>query len=96
MAKSGQSRPATAAANLKPLATCCSLLVLQPLVQTADALHYHVPHWLGKPRRKAFANQLRLAMSLESSAYYEELDDPSYMCHFDAEMTYRHCAQVTK
>jgi hypothetical protein len=65
-------------------------------METADALHYHVPAWLGKPRRKAFPMQLRLAMSLESSAYYEELDDPSYMCHFDAEMTYRHCAQVIK
>lgn len=56
-------------------------------VQEADLLYYHVPSHGGKPRDKAFPNQLRLAMSLESSAYYGNLDSPHYMCHFDAEMT---------
>jgi hypothetical protein len=55
-----------------------------------------VPSFAGKPRPKAFPHQLRLAMSLESAAYYPSLDNPGYMCHFDAEMSYRTCAQVTK
>jgi hypothetical protein len=63
---------------------------------TADALYYHMPSFSGRPRPKAFPNQLRVAMSLESSAYYPQLDNPAAMCHFDAEMTYRRCAQVTK
>jgi hypothetical protein len=69
---------------------------MQEYLNTADALYYHVPSFAGKPRAKAFPNQLRLAMSLESAAYYPNLDKPSYMCQFDAEMTYRTCAQVTK
>jgi hypothetical protein len=43
---------------------------------------------------KRHPNQLRLAMSLESASYYQALDSPEFMCHFDAEMTYRQCAQV--
>lgn len=62
----------------------------------ADVLYYHVPSFSGQPRAKAFPSQLRLAMSLESAAYYQRLDDPSFMCHFDAEMSYRHCSQVVK
>ncbi len=71
-------------------------MLLQEFLNTADALYYHVPSFAGKPRKKAFPEQLRVAMSLESAAYYPNLDSPSYMCHFDAEMTYRTCAQVTK
>jgi hypothetical protein len=70
--------------------------LLQEFLNKADALYYHIPSFAGKPRAKAFPNQLRLAMSLESSAYYSNLDSPSFMCHFDAEMTYRTCGQVTK
>lgn len=65
-------------------------------MRAADALYYHVPSFMGQPQPKAFPTQLRLAMSLESSAYYEDLDDPGYMCRFDMEMSYRHCSQVVK
>lgn len=68
---------------------------LQENLDTADVLYYHAPSFSGEPRPKAFPNQLRLVMSLESAAYYAVLDDPKFMCQFDAEMTYRTCAQVT-
>lgn len=68
--------------------------MLQRAVLTADALHYHAPTWTHLPRRKAFPTQLRIAASLESATYYPHLDDPGYMCHFDAEFTYRHCSQA--
>ncbi|KAF6258523.1 hypothetical protein COO60DRAFT_1691955 [Scenedesmus sp. NREL 46B-D3] len=64
-------------------------------IAKADALYYHVPSFSGPPIAKRHPNQLRLAMSLESASYYAALDDPQYMCQFDAEMTYRQCAQVT-
>lgn len=66
------------------------------MLDAADALYYHVPAFTGQPRAKAFPNQLRVAMSLESSTYYSDLDDPRFMCQFDAEMTYRHCSQIIK
>uniref|UniRef100_A0A383W9Z5 Fucosyltransferase n=1 Tax=Tetradesmus obliquus TaxID=3088 RepID=A0A383W9Z5_TETOB len=64
-------------------------------LNAADALYYHVPSFSGMPMKKRHPNQLRLAMSLESASYYQALDSPEFMCHFDAEMTYRQCAQVT-
>jgi hypothetical protein len=72
------------------------LCTLQEFLKKADALYYHVPSFGGKPRAKAFPHQLRIAMSHESAAYYANLDNPNFMCQFDAEMTYRTCAQVTK
>lgn len=71
-------------------------VALQAYLNKADALYYHVPSFAGKPRPKAFSDQLRIAMSLESAAYYPALDSPGFMCHFDAEMSYRTCAQVVK
>jgi hypothetical protein len=73
-----------------------TLINLQDELNKADALFYHVPTFAGQPRAKAFPTQLRVALSLESSAYYPNLDNPKYMCHFDAEMTYRTCGQVTE
>lgn len=78
------------------LAVPCLMHAQHTLLDAADALYYHVPSFISRPRRKAFPTQLRLAMSLESSAYYDDLDRPDYMCHFDMEMSYRHCAQVIK
>jgi len=67
----------------------------QAFLNNADALCYHVPTFSGTPRAKAFPQQLRVAMSLESGAYYPQFDEPGFMCQFDAEMSYRTCAQVT-
>jgi hypothetical protein len=71
-----------------------SLLLPQEHLNEADALYYHVPSFSGAPIEKRHPNQLRLAMSLESASYYHLLDSPQFMCRFDAEMTYRQCAQV--
>eukprot|EP00879_Flechtneria_rotunda_P008736 GHRR01009150.1.p1 GENE.GHRR01009150.1~~GHRR01009150.1.p1 ORF type:complete len:719 (+),score=143.14 GHRR01009150.1:255-2411(+) len=73
----------------------CHITQDQSQADTADCLYYHVPSFHGKPRAKAFQHQLRIAMSLESAAYYRHLDDPQFMCMFDAEMSYRTCGQVT-
>jgi hypothetical protein len=72
---------------------CC--IALQERLNEADALYYHVPSFQGQPIAKRHPNQLRLAMSLESASYYQALDSPEFMCQFDAEMSYRHCAQVS-
>jgi hypothetical protein len=71
-----------------------SLLLPQEHLNEADALYYHVPSFNGAPMAKRHPNQLRLAMSLESASYYSLLDSAQFMCQFDAEMTYRQCAQV--
>lgn len=63
-------------------------------IRAADCLYYHIPAFASSPHAKAFPNQLRLAMSLESATYYKALADPHVMCQYDAEMSYRHCAQV--
>eukprot|EP00878_Enallax_costatus_P031535 GHUV01034488.1.p1 GENE.GHUV01034488.1~~GHUV01034488.1.p1 ORF type:complete len:620 (+),score=105.70 GHUV01034488.1:566-2425(+) len=72
----------------------CHITADQSHADSADALYYHIPSFSGVPRAKAFPNQLRIAMSLESAVYYTNLDNPGFMCGFDAEMTYRHCSQV--
>lgn len=64
-------------------------------METADVLYYHAPSFSSRPRPKAFPEQLRLVTSLESAAYYPNMDDQQYMCQFDAEISYRRCAQVT-
>ncbi|WIA22407.1 hypothetical protein OEZ85_004713 [Tetradesmus obliquus] len=38
--------------------------------------------------------QIRFAVSLESAAYYNWIDDPHYMCNYESEATYRSCSQV--
>jgi hypothetical protein len=80
------------------LRRCCGVVLVsvapQEHLNEADALYYHVPSFSGAPIAKRHPNQLRLAMSLESASYYHLLDSSHFMCQFDAEMTYRQCAQV--
>ena len=72
----------------------CHLHTNGDMKEIADALYYHIPSGVGELRRKYHPNQLRLGMSLESGSYYPDLDDPNLMCMFDAEMSFRTCAQV--
>lgn len=72
------------------------VIAAQEFLNKADALYYHLPTFSGTPRAKAFPQQLRVAVSLESGAYYPHFDAPEFMCQFDAEVSYRTCAQVTK
>lgn len=69
---------------------------LQDAVDAADALYYHLPTLppVTQPDAKARPNQLRVAMSLEPGDLVPRLNDPAFMCRFDAEMSYRSCAQV--
>lgn len=63
-------------------------------VATADALYYHIPSHGGDVPPRSQPKQLRLAVDLEPAAYYRHMNDPNYMCQFDAEFTYRLCSQV--
>jgi hypothetical protein len=78
-----------------PLSLAPLVQHLQESLNKADALYYHLPTFSGLPRAKAFPNQLRVALSLEASSITPHVADPTYMCHFDAEWSFRTCAQVT-
>jgi len=60
----------------------------------ADVLWYHAPSHGGKVAARAHPLQLRCVMSMESSAYYPRLDDPTYMAQFDIESTYRRSSDI--
>lgn len=66
----------------------------ESFIKTADALYYHIPSHSGQVAPKQHPNQLRLAVDLEPAPYYPAMDDPKYMCQYDAEFTYRLCSQV--
>jgi hypothetical protein len=92
-------RVAGAAAPCHPC--CCQLACAQgadaeAFLDAADALYFHLPTFNATPRAKASPHQLRIAASLESSAYVPAMDDASTMCQYDAEASYRTCAQVPK
>lgn len=71
--------------------------LLQEHLDKADLLYYHIPTFQsGTPRAKAFPNQLRLAVNLESAAYFPAMDNATHMCQYDAEMSYRTCSQVRR
>lgn len=63
---------------------------------TADGMYIHTPgtrEASGIPPRQ-HPKQIRFAVSLESAAYYNWIDDPHYMCNYESEATYRSCSQV--
>jgi hypothetical protein len=60
-------------------------------VATADATWHHIPHVGGSGgiTPKKHPKQLRVGMSMESSAYYGQLDDQEYMKNYDIVMSYK-------
>eukprot|EP00201_Polytomella_parva_P004436 CAMPEP_0175076986 /NCGR_PEP_ID=MMETSP0052_2-20121109/23091_1 /TAXON_ID=51329 ORGANISM="Polytomella parva, Strain SAG 63-3" /NCGR_SAMPLE_ID=MMETSP0052_2 /ASSEMBLY_ACC=CAM_ASM_000194 /LENGTH=324 /DNA_ID=CAMNT_0016346305 /DNA_START=675 /DNA_END=1649 /DNA_ORIENTATION=- len=61
---------------------------------SSDGLWYHVPTGSGVPTHRRHASQVRIAMSMESDAYYPNLKNLGFMSSFDMESSYRTCSQA--
>eukprot|EP00878_Enallax_costatus_P040013 GHUV01045975.1.p1 GENE.GHUV01045975.1~~GHUV01045975.1.p1 ORF type:complete len:225 (+),score=7.92 GHUV01045975.1:1292-1966(+) len=72
----------------------CIFTVNHSQFSWADGLYFHLPSHSGCIMTKQHPNQLRFAVSMESSAFYPWQDDPKYMCQYEVEATYRSCSQV--
>ncbi|GAX81287.1 hypothetical protein CEUSTIGMA_g8719.t1 [Chlamydomonas eustigma] len=61
--------------------------------ETADALWYHIPHMsLAGLQPRYHPNQLRVAMSMESAAYYPLMENPDLRKEVDILSTYKYTA----
>jgi hypothetical protein len=65
-----------------------------PTSAGASAVWYHAPSACGQAPDRAFPDQIAIVASMESSAYYNCLDDAQYMARFDIEMTYRMTSDI--
>lgn len=88
------------ACRLENVPLTCSYQTAESLgeagTRDADVLWYHAPHLgLGQPvANKTHTSQLRVIMSMESSAYYPQEDNPEYMAQFDVTSTYRRSSDI--
>lgn len=77
----------------------CTFVDDPAALPTADALWYHLPTSpatgpYAKGSMRARPDQVTIAATMESAAYYRGLIDPAYMAHFDIEASYQLKADV--